>query len=95
MCVPTDRSGPHARIDLPHTEEDRTDVARSLLRGYASSPGPVLLIAFSDNRADADRAVDAVTMASSGVLTVIDSLQVHDGAWVSLTTGQMGGGQPR
>jgi hypothetical protein len=90
VVVPTDRPGPIARIDLPRTPDDRQIVAHSLVTGYRASPGGVVILAFSSNEDATRAAVDVVTARSSGVLHITDSMRIHNGAWLSHTTGDRG-----
>lgn len=90
VCVPAGRPGPIARIDHPHTEEDMVQAAQALTHGYAGSPGPVVMVAFTDQPAHVRQAVETLGREAAGVLSIVDTLRVHDQGWVSLTTGETG-----
>lgn len=90
VAVPAGRPGPVARIDHPHNREDREDVAQGLTQGFLGSPGPVVLIAFTDREGDARDAIDVLRQQSAGVLSITQSLCVDQGRWVNLGTGRVG-----
>ncbi len=90
VCMPTNGAGPHARIDLPRTDADRREVAESLLRGYANSPGAVVVVAFTAHQGDAERAIQAIEDHTDGVLSIGGRLQVHNDRWTNLYTGESG-----
>ena len=94
VCIPTTGVGPHARIDLPRTHEERAEVTQALLRGYAESPGDIVIVAFTQHRADAERAIQAISEQAAGVLNVVDRIQVHDERWTNLHNGESGAVNP-
>ena len=90
VTVPAARPGPVARIDHPHNREDRERVAQGLTQGFLGSPGPVVLIAFTNREGDARDATNVLRQQSAGVLSITQSLCVDQGHWVNLDTGRAG-----
>lgn len=66
---------PHVRIDHPHSNESLLAAAMELGAAYRAYPGPVCLLAFTDNRTHAYDVVTAVTAILDGLCEVHHALQ--------------------
>ena len=92
VCLPLGAgSGPVARIDHPHNEEDLAETVAVLADCYQRHPSPTLaVLAITADPAEAARTVVTLTDALDGYQAVTPALWVHEGSWVDLATGERG-----